>query len=64
MKNEKNFNKNNRTGKGGYSAPRYNDNRELNEDSETGGVVSGRNAVSELLQTERALDKLYVSMIQ
>ncbi len=60
MKNEKNFNKNNRTGKGGYSAPRYNENKEFNAEAETGGVVSGRNAVSELLKSDRAIDKIYV----
>ena len=60
MKNEKSFNKGSRTGKGVYSAPRYNENRDANTESESSGVVSGRNAVSELLKSDRAIDKIYV----
>ena len=60
LKNEKTFNKNNKSGKGGYSAPRYNDDRELKNEGNESGVVSGRNAVSELLKSDRTVDKIYV----
>ncbi|MBR7101180.1 MAG: 23S rRNA (guanosine(2251)-2'-O)-methyltransferase RlmB [Clostridia bacterium] len=59
MKNDKTFNKSNKTGKSTYSAPRFED-RELKVEGELSGVVSGRNAVSELLKTDRAIDKIYV----
>ena len=67
LKNDKKFikNDNKKFQKGAnevrddYRKPRF-DNGSPDTENETSGVVSGRNAVSELLKSDRTIDKIYV----
>ncbi|MBQ9744351.1 MAG: 23S rRNA (guanosine(2251)-2'-O)-methyltransferase RlmB [Clostridia bacterium] len=68
LKNDKRFTKVDNTGfrknrndaKNSYSGPRFDDDKPIDSENELSGVVSGRNAVSELLKSDRAIDKIYV----
>lgn len=62
MENKKKDFKNRDFGKGGFQKKQvyHKDDRFDNSEAEDNGVVVGRNAVRELLKSERAVDKIYV----
>jgi len=62
LKNDKNFNRQDNRKQNNFknntAKPTF--KNDMEENTEQSGVVSGRNAVSELLKSDRAIDKIYV----